>query len=72
MLGDVSPDARPGDLVHVYDKAGYPTGGGLYNPRAKIRFASSAIPGVRSMSPISRARCGAPWRSDGRFFGSMR
>lgn len=36
MLGDVSPDARPGDLVHVYDKAGYPTGGGLYNPRAKI------------------------------------
>ncbi|MFM9078516.1 MAG: class I SAM-dependent rRNA methyltransferase [Opitutaceae bacterium] len=36
MLGDVSPDARPGDLVHVYDKAGYLTGGGLYNPRAKI------------------------------------
>lgn len=36
MLGDVSPDARPGDLVHVYDKSGYLAGGGLYNPRAKI------------------------------------
>ena len=36
MLGAVSPDARPGDLVSVYDKAGYKTGAGLYNPRAKI------------------------------------
>jgi 23S rRNA (cytosine1962-C5)-methyltransferase len=36
MLGDVSPDARPGDLVHVFDKSGHLAGGGLYNPRAKI------------------------------------
>ncbi len=36
LLGDVSPDARPGDLVHVYDRAGKLLGGGLYNPRAKI------------------------------------
>ncbi len=36
LLGDVSRDARPGDLVTVYDKAGYKLGAGLYNPRAKI------------------------------------
>ena len=36
LLGQVSPDARPGDLVHVFDKNGNPAGGGLYNPRAKI------------------------------------
>ncbi len=36
LLGNVSPDARPGDLVHVFDKQGYPAGIGLFNPRAKI------------------------------------
>lgn len=36
LLGQVSPDARPGDLVNVYDKAGQRAGAGLYNPRAKI------------------------------------
>jgi len=36
LLGDVSPDAKPGDLVTVYDKAGHRLGAGLYNPRAKI------------------------------------
>lgn len=36
MLGDVSRDARPGDLVTVYDKAGYQLGAGLFNPRAKM------------------------------------
>ena len=36
LLGQVSPDARPGDLVNVYDKDGRHTGAGLYNPRAKI------------------------------------
>jgi len=36
LLGQVSPDARPGDLVNVYDKAGQRAGIGLYNPRAKI------------------------------------
>jgi 23S rRNA (cytosine1962-C5)-methyltransferase len=36
LLGQVSPEARPGDLVHVYDKNGELAGGGLYNPRAKI------------------------------------
>jgi len=36
MLGEVSPDARPGDLVHVFDKSGAFAGGGLFNPRAKI------------------------------------
>ena len=36
LLGQVSPDARPGDLVAVHDKQGAPIGAGLYNPRAKI------------------------------------
>jgi 23S rRNA (cytosine1962-C5)-methyltransferase len=36
LLGPVSSDARPGDFVNVYDKNGNLTGGGLFNPRAKI------------------------------------
>jgi 23S rRNA (cytosine1962-C5)-methyltransferase len=36
LLGQVSPDARPGDLVNVYDKNGNLAGGGIFNPRAKI------------------------------------
>jgi 23S rRNA (cytosine1962-C5)-methyltransferase len=36
MLGAVSRDARPGDLVAVYDKFGHRVGTGLYNPRAKM------------------------------------
>jgi 23S rRNA (cytosine1962-C5)-methyltransferase len=32
----VSPDAKPGDWVSVFDKNGVRTGSGLYNPRAKI------------------------------------
>ena len=36
LLGEVSPGAKPGDLVTVFDKAGNRTGIGLYNPRAKI------------------------------------
>lgn len=36
MLGEVSRDARPGDLVSVYDKFGQRLGIGLYNPRAKM------------------------------------
>jgi 23S rRNA (cytosine1962-C5)-methyltransferase len=36
MLGAASPDARPGDLVAVYDKKGQRMGSGLFNPRAKI------------------------------------
>lgn len=36
LLGDVSPGARPGDFVSVFDKQGRYAGGGLYNPRAKI------------------------------------
>jgi len=36
LLGQVSPNARPGDFVNVYDKNGNLCGGGLYNPRAKM------------------------------------
>jgi 23S rRNA (cytosine1962-C5)-methyltransferase len=36
MLGEVSRDAKPGDLVSVYDKFGNRAGLGLYNPRAKM------------------------------------
>ena len=36
LLGQCSPEARPGDFVNVYDKHGHLMGGGLFNPRAKI------------------------------------
>ncbi len=36
MLGDVSADARPGDLVHVFDKNGRPFGAGLINIGARV------------------------------------
>jgi len=36
MLAAVSPDAGPGDLVHVYDKEGQPFGTGFYNPKARV------------------------------------
>ncbi len=36
MIGEVSPDARPGDCVTVYDKHGTVFGHGLYNPRSQI------------------------------------
>jgi 23S rRNA (cytosine1962-C5)-methyltransferase len=36
LLGEVSPGAKPGDWVSVYDKNGEPVGAGLFNPRAKI------------------------------------
>lgn len=36
MLGEVSRDAKPGDLVSVYDKFGHRVGIGLFNPRAKM------------------------------------
>lgn len=36
MLGQASPDARAGQLVHVYDKEGQPFGTGLYNPKARV------------------------------------
>ena len=51
LLGHVSDDARPGDLVNVYDKGGKFTGAGLYNARAKIplRVVSHA------QEPVSEA-----------------
>lgn len=36
MMGDASPDARPGDLVQVLDKEGDPFGWGLWNPRSRM------------------------------------
>lgn len=36
MIREASPDARPGDLVTVYDKDGQRFGAGLYNPRARV------------------------------------
>ncbi len=36
MIREASPDARPGDLVTVYDKDGERFGAGLYNPRARV------------------------------------
>ena len=36
MVGPVSADAQPGDLVHVFDKNGQPFGAGFYNPKARV------------------------------------
>ena len=36
MISAASPDATPGDLVHVYDKDGQPFGTGFYNPKARV------------------------------------
>ena len=36
MVGAVSPDAKAGDWVKVYDRDGNPFGAALYNPKAKV------------------------------------
>ncbi|MBK9128740.1 MAG: class I SAM-dependent rRNA methyltransferase [Phycisphaerales bacterium] len=36
MVRGADPAARPGDVVHVYDKCGALFGRGLYNPRSQI------------------------------------
>ena len=36
MVGPASEDARPGDLVTVFDKTGQPFGAGFYNPKARV------------------------------------
>ena len=36
MIGEVSPDARAGDLVRVIGKEGEPFGWGLWNPRSRM------------------------------------
>ncbi|MEI6597878.1 MAG: class I SAM-dependent rRNA methyltransferase, partial [bacterium] len=36
MVGEVSPDARQGDIVAAYDKQGSPIGYGFWNPGAPI------------------------------------
>ena len=43
MVKTVSPDAKPGDFVTVYDKEGQLFGHGLYHPKA-----GGAIAGVSS------------------------
>ncbi len=35
MIGSVSPDAKPGDLVHVYDKNGELFGAGFWNEQSR-------------------------------------
>ena len=36
MIGEVSRDARPGDLVQVLGKEGTPFGWGLWNPKSRM------------------------------------
>jgi 23S rRNA (cytosine1962-C5)-methyltransferase len=36
MIRAASPDAKPGDLVTVYDRTGGRFGAGLYNPKARV------------------------------------
>jgi 23S rRNA (cytosine1962-C5)-methyltransferase len=42
MIGEVSSDCQPGDLVKVLDKQGQPFGIGFFNPRAKIPLRLAA------------------------------
>ncbi len=42
MIGEVSRDCAPGQLVKVLDKAGEPFGIGFWNPRAKIPLRIAA------------------------------
>lgn len=45
MVGEVSRDARPGDLVQVLGKEGTPFGWGLWNPKARmpLRIVSHSL-----------------------------
>lgn len=48
MIRDVSPDAKPGDLVTVYDKLGQQLGVGFWNRKANVplrimRFSSEPV-----------------------------
>jgi 23S rRNA (cytosine1962-C5)-methyltransferase len=45
MIGEVSRDARPGDLVQVLGKEGTPFGWGLWNPKSRmpLRVVSHSI-----------------------------
>ena len=36
MIRGSSPDAKPGDLVAIYDKDDRPFGAGLWNPKARV------------------------------------
>ena len=36
MIRGASPDAKPGDLVAIYDKDDRPFGAGLWNPKARV------------------------------------
>jgi 23S rRNA (cytosine1962-C5)-methyltransferase len=36
MLRQADPQARPGDIVNLYDKSGQFYGRGIYNPRSQI------------------------------------
>jgi len=36
MIRGASPDAKPGDLVTIYDKEDRPFGAGLWNPKARV------------------------------------
>ena len=63
MLKTVSPDAKAGDLVTVYDKDGHLFGAGLYNPKARVPlrvFAHGEAPFTEATSSdcsISRLIC---------------
>ena len=51
MLRDADAEARPGDVVNVYERGGQLVGRGLYNPRSQIVVRMLAQPDV----PIDEA-----------------
>ena len=47
MVGEVSPDARQGDIVAAYDKQGSPIGYGFWNPGAPIALRIVKVGGAK-------------------------
>lgn len=60
MIGETSPDARPGDLVEVVDRDGATFGWGLFNPRSNmplriVRHGSEPLDESFFLDAIQRA-----------------
>lgn len=62
MLGDASRDARPGDLVSVYDKFGHRVGTGPSTRAPRCRCESLPTPANPSARNISRWPSAGPSR----------
>jgi 23S rRNA (cytosine1962-C5)-methyltransferase len=51
MVGPVSSDAGPGDLVNIYDKEGRRFGAGYLNPKARVPLRVLHGPSAYAQEP---------------------